>query len=407
MLTTTDTRRDDIYELTEEQREWRNTLRDFADQEIAPKAARYDDAGEFPWENVKKMRELGLFGLPFPEEYGGSGADTLMYAMAVEEVSRACASTGITLAAHVSLGTSPIYLFGTEAQKKKYLPALCSGEKLAAFGLTEPEAGSDAGGTKTRAVKEGNEYVVNGRKIYITNGGVCGTAVFTAVTTPGIGARGISAFIVEKGTPGFAAGSREKKLGHRASDTVELLFDGLRLPAEHLLDAEGREGQGFKQFMVTLDGGRISIGAMSLGIAQAALDASVKYAKERKQFGQSIAEFQAIQLLLAEMTTELESARLLVYAASRLKDRGAPYTRYAAMAKLKASTVAMRASDAAVQIHGGAGYMTDHPVERYFRDAKLMEIGEGTSQIQKLIIARELLRESGFVFGGGKKKPSA
>ncbi|HEX7077642.1 MAG TPA: acyl-CoA dehydrogenase family protein [Candidatus Eisenbacteria bacterium] len=407
MTTAAGSRRDDIYDLTDEQREWKDTLREFADKEIAPTASKNDAAGEFPWDNVKKMRDLGLFGLIFPEQYGGSGAETLMYVMAVEEVSRACASTGITLAAHVSLGTNPIFLFGTEAQKRKHLPKLCSGESLGAFGLTEPEAGSDAGGTKTRAVKEGGGYVVNGRKIYITNGGVCGTAVFTAVTTPGIGARGISAFIVEKGTPGFSAGSREKKLGHRASDTVELLFEDLKLPADHLLDAEGREGQGFKQFMVTLDGGRISIGAMSLGIAQAALDASVRYAKERKQFGQSIAEFQAIQLLLAEMSTELEAARLLVYAASRLKDRGAPFTRYAAMAKLKASTVAMRASDAAVQIHGGAGYMTDHPVERYFRDAKLMEIGEGTSQIQKLIIARELLRESGFVFGAGKKQHGA
>jgi len=392
-------RRDDIYELTEEQRDWKETLKEFADKEIAPTAAKNDAAGEFPAENVKKMRELGLMGLIFPEQYGGSGAETLMYVMAVEEVSRACASTGITLAAHVSLGTAPIYLFGTEAQKRKYLPKLCSGETLGAFGLTEPEAGSDAGGTKTRAVKEGDHYAVNGRKIYITNGGVCGTAVFTAVTAPGFGARGISAFIVEKGTPGFSAGPPEKKLGHRASNTVELIFENLRIPKENLLDADGREGNGFKQFMITLDGGRISIGAMSLGIAQAALDASVHYAMNRRQFGKPIGDFQAIQLLLAEMATELEAARLLVYAAARLKDRGAPFTRYAAMAKLKASTVAMRASDSAVQIHGGAGYMMDHPVERYFRDAKLMEIGEGTSQIQKLLIARELLKEAGHVFG--------
>ena len=401
MPTTTDAgvRRDDIYELTEEQRDWQETLKEFADKEIAPPAARYDQAGEFPWDNVKKMCELGLFGLIFPEQYGGSGAETLMYVMAVEEVSRACASTGITLAAHVSLGTVPIYLFGTEAQKRKFLPRLCSGEHLAAFGLTEPEAGSDAGGTKTRAVKDGDQYVINGRKIYITNGGVCGTAVFTAVTAAGFGARGISAFIVEKGTPGFSAGPPEKKLGHRASNTVELLFDNLRIPKDNLLDQDGREGNGFKQFMITLDGGRISIGAMSLGIAQAALDSAVKYAMNRRQFGKPIGDFQAIQLLLAEMATELEAARLLVYAAARLKDRGAPFTRYAAMAKLKASTVAMRAADAAVQIHGGAGYMTDHPVERYFRDAKLMEIGEGTSQIQKLLIARELLKEAGHVFG--------
>ena len=396
MLTTKDMVRDDIYELTPDQRDWRETLKEFADKEVAPHAARYDDAGEFPWDSVKKMRELGLFGLVFPEKYGGQGSGTLEYVFAVEEVSRACASTGITLAAHVSLGTWPIYAFGTEEQKQRYLPALCTGEKLASFGLTEPEAGSDAGGTKTRAVLEGDQYAVNGRKIYITNGSVSGTTVFTAVTTPGVGVKGISSFIIERGTPGFTPGTREKKLGHRASDTVELIFENVKLPQGNRL---GPEGDGFKQFMKTLDGGRISIGAMSLGIAQAALDASLKYSHERRQFGRSIADFQAIQLLLADMATELEAARLLVYAAARLKDRGMPYTRYAAMAKLKASTVAMRAADTSVQIHGGAGYMTDHPVERYFRDAKLMEIGEGTSQIQKLIIARELLREAGHKIG--------
>ena len=380
-----------LYELTEEQELLRTTLRDFAKHEIAPHAAKYDEAAEFPWENVRKMRELGLFGMIFPQEYGGSGLDTLSYAIAVEEISRACASTGITLAAHVSLGTWPIYRFGSEAQKRKYLPALCSGEKLAAFGLTEPEAGSDAGGTTTRAERQGDRYIVNGRKIYITNGSVCGTAVFTAVTTPGVGVRGISSFIVERDTPGFAPGTREKKLGHRASDTVELLFDNLSFPADALL---GEEGKGFKQFMMTLDGGRISIGAMSIGIAQAALDAAVSYSRHRRQFGKAISEFQAIQLLLAEMATEIEAARLLVYQAARLKDRGAAFTRHAAMAKFKASSVAMQCANLAIQIHGGAGYMTDHPVERYFRDAKLMEIGEGTSQIQQLVIARELLREA-------------
>lgn len=394
METMTETRSNDLYELTEEQSRLRDMLREFADQEIAPKASRYDEANEFPLDNIKKMRELGLFGMIFPEEYGGQGLDTLSYVIAVEEISRACASTGITLAAHVSLGTSPIFNFGTEAQKRKYLPALCSGEKLAAFGLTEPEAGSDAGGTKTRAVLEGGQYTVNGRKIYITNGSVCGTAVFTAVTTPGQGVKGISAFIVEKGTPGFSAGTREKKLGHRASDTVELLFENVKLPKENLLERDGKEGQGFKQFMKTLDGGRISIGAMSVGIAQASFDAALRYARERKQFGKPIAEFQAIQLLLADMATGITAARLLVYQTARLKDRGIPFTRQSAMAKLLASTVAMKAADTAIQIHGGAGYMTDHPVERYFRDAKLMEIGEGTSQIQRLVIARELLREA-------------
>ena len=386
----------DLYELTDEQSLLRATLRDFADREIAPRAAKYDELAEFPWENIHKMRDLGLFGMIFPPEYGGAGLDTLSYVLAVEEISRACASTGITLAAHVSLGTWPILKFGTAEQKQKYLPPLCAGEKLAAFGLTEPEAGSDAGGTKTRAEREGNQYVVNGRKIYITNGSVCGTAVFTAVTTPGTGVKGISSFIVEKGTPGFSAGSREKKLGHRASDTVELLFEDLRLPAESLL---GHEGQGFKQFMMTLDGGRISIGAMSVGIAQAALDAALRYSRERRQFGKSISEFQAIQLLLADMVTETEAARLLVYQTARLKDRCGPFTRQAAMAKFKASTVAMRCANLAIQIHGGAGYMTDHPVERYFRDAKLMEIGEGTSQIQQLVIARELLREAALRSG--------
>jgi len=381
----------DFYELTEEQLLLRNTLRDFARSEIAPVASKHDETGEFPWENVRKMRELGLFGMTFPAEYGGAGLDTLSYAIAVEEISRACASTGITLAAHTSLGTWPIFRFGTEAQKRKYLPDLCSGAKLAAFGLTEPEAGSDAGGTKTRAVKEGDRWKVNGRKIYITNGSVCGTAVFTAVTTPGIGIRGISSFILEKGTPGFTPGTKERKLGHRASDTVELLFENVSIPADAML---GAEGEGFKQFMMTLDGGRISIGAMSLGIGQAALDAALKYAQERRQFGKAIAEFQAIQLLLAEMATELEAARLLVYQTARFKDRGGRFTRHAAMAKLKASTIAMKCANLAIQIHGGAGYMTDHPVERYFRDAKLMEIGEGTSQIQMLVIARELLRET-------------
>jgi alkylation response protein AidB-like acyl-CoA dehydrogenase len=399
MATRTDNRSSDLYELTEEQQLLRESLRDFADREIAPRAAKLDEAGEFPWENVQKMRELGLFGMIFPPEYGGSGLDTLSYVIAVEEISRACASTGITLAAHTSLGTWPIFAFGNAEQKRKYLPALCSGERLAAFGLTEPEAGSDAGGTKTRAILSGDHYVISGRKIYITNGSVCGTAVFTAVTTPGVGVKGISSFIVEKGTPGFAPGTREKKLGHRASDTVELIFDALKLPKENML---GAEGQGFKQFMKTLDGGRISIGAMSIGIAQAALDAALRYSQERRQFGKSISEFQAIQLLLADMATQTEAARLLVYQTARMKDRGVPITRHAAMAKLMASTVAMRAADTAIQIHGGAGYMTDHPVERFFRDAKLMEIGEGTSQIQRLVIARELLREA-----GGASKRSA
>jgi len=305
-------RLDALPPLSEEERQLLDSVKALAHEEIMPRAAEYDRSGEFPWDNIRAINALGLNAMFVPEAYGGAGLSYAAYLACVREISQACASTGITLAAHVSLGTSPIYNFGTAEQKRKYLPALCSGEKLAAFGLTEPEAGSDAGGTKTRAVGDGDHYLVNGRKIYITNGSVCGTAVFTAVTTPGIGVKGISAFIIEKGTPGFSAGTREKKLGHRASDTVELLFENVKLPKENLLERDGKEGQGFTQFMKTLDGGRISIGAMSIGIAQASLDAALRYSRQRRQFGKAIAEFQAIQLLLADMVTQIEAARLLV-----------------------------------------------------------------------------------------------
>jgi len=368
----------------------RRQVREFAESEIAPKAAENDRQERFPHEIVKKMGQLGLLGMPIPEEYGGAGTDTLSYIIAVEEVGRACGGTGLTMAAHVSLGTYPIYAAGNEEQKKKYLPTLCRGEKIAAFGLTEPGAGSDAGATQTTARLDGDHYVVNGTKIYITNGSVADTLVFTAVTTKGIGTKGIAAFIVEKGTPGYKVGSIERKLGVRASDTAELVFEDCRIPASNLL---AREGEGFKLFMQTLEGGRISIGALALGIAQAAYEASVKYSKERRQFGKPIAEFEGMQWILSDMATEIAAARHLVYDAAIRKDRGLPFRKEASMCKLYASEVGMRVTTKAVQVHGGLGYMIDAPVERYFRDAKLMEIGEGTSEIQRNIIAREILRD--------------
>jgi len=378
-----------LIELKEEHRMIREMVRDFAEKEIEPRAAEIDRTGEFPWDTIGKMGELGLMGIPFPEEWGGAGADTLAYSIGVEEVSRVCGSTGITLAAHTSLGTYPIFDFGTEEQRQKYLPRLASGKALGAFGLTEPGAGSDAGGTETTAVRDGNEWVLNGRKCFITSASLAEVTVCTAVTEKGKGTHGISAFLVEKGTPGFSPGKKEDKLGLRGSDTSELMLEDCRIPAAALL---GKEGEGFKIFMATLDGGRISIGAMALGIAQGAFDASVKYAQERKQFGREIGRFQGIQNMLADMATEIEAARHLVYHASALKDRKKPFSRESAMAKLFASEVAMRATTKAIQIHGGYGYMKDYPVERYFRDAKLCEIGEGTSEIQRLVIARSFFK---------------
>jgi butyryl-CoA dehydrogenase len=376
-------------ELTAEQEMVRKTVRKFALEVVEPRAKEIDETCEFPWDTVKKMGEMGLMGICFPAEYGGAGLDTVSYAIAVEELSRVCGSTGITLAAHVSLGCYPIYAFGTEEQKKKYLVPLARGEKIGAFGLTEPNAGSDAAGTETTAVRDGDNYVLNGTKIFITSAGVAETCVATALTERGKGTRGISAFIVEKGTPGFSVGTKENKLGLRGSDTCEIVFEDCRIPRENLL---GKESQGFSIFMNALDGGRISIGALALGIAQGALDASVKYSKERKQFGKPICEFQAVQWMLADMATEIAAARHLVYYAARQKDKGIKITMQSAMCKLFAAETAMRATTKAIQIHGGYGYMKDYPVERYFRDAKLTEIGEGTSEIQRLIIARELLR---------------
>jgi butyryl-CoA dehydrogenase len=378
------------FKLSPEHELFRQTVHQFAQKEIAPRALEIDQKHEFPWDNLKKMADMGLLGVPFPEEDGGAGGDTLMYALAVEEISRACGSTGITLAAHTSLGAAPFYLFGTPEQKERYLKPLASGQKLGAFGLSEATAGSDAAGTRTTAVLEGDEWVINGSKNWITSGSIADTVVFTAMTDKSKGAHGISNFVVEKGTPGFQYGKNEKKMGLRGSVTSQLFFDNLRLPKENIL---GQPNDGFKQFMQILDGGRISIGAMALGIAQAAYDAALAYSKERHQFNHPIADFQAIQFKLADMATQLEAARLLIYRAAWLKDQHQPFGKEAAMAKLFASEVGERICHAAIQIHGGYGYVEEYHVERYYRDIRLCEIGEGTSEIQRIVIARHLLKE--------------
>ena len=377
------------FELTEEQQMIRKMARDFAEKEIAPIAKETDAEEKFPWEIIRKMAALGFLGLPFPEEYGGAGADNVSLAIVMEEIARVCGSTAITLDAHTSLCCEPIYLFGSEAQKQKYLPKLCSGEWIGAFGLTEPGAGSDAGATKTRAVRDGDEWVINGQKCFITNGSIADVIVITAMTDPQRGSRGISSFIIEKGTPGFRLGRDEEKMGLKGSVTSELFFENCRIPAENLL---GKENGGFKQFLVTLDAGRIAIAAMALGLAQGAFERALAYSKERVQFGQPICNFQAIQWMLADMATELDAARLLVYRAAWLKDRGVRYTKEAAMAKLYTSEMAERVCYKAVQIHGGYGYMKEYEVERMYRDQRLCAIGEGTSEIQRLVIARQLLR---------------
>jgi butyryl-CoA dehydrogenase len=374
--------------LNEEQRMVRDMVHDFAQKEIAPNAARVDQSEEFPAENMRKMAELGLLGLPYPEKYGGGGGDYVSYAIAVEEIARACGSTALIYAAHVSLGCGPIYYFGTEVQKQKWLPHLCSGRGLGAFGLTEPEAGSDAGATRTTAVRDGNSYVLNGSKMWITSGAIADVVNCTAKTDPGAGTRGISCFMVEKGTPGFIPGKNEPKMGLKGSVTSALSFENCRVPAENLL---GKEGEGFKQMLITLDAGRISIGAMALGLAQAAFDEATRYARQRVQFGQPIGKFQAIQWMIADMATEIDAARLMIYRAAAVKDAGKPFTRQAAMAKLYASEVAERAAFKAIQIHGGYGYSREYAVERIYRDQRLCSIGEGTSEIQRLVIAREVL----------------
>ena len=375
------------FDLSREQSMIRDLAREFAEGEVAPGAAERDKTGRFPLELVRRMGELGLLGIPIPEAYGGTGGDTVAYALAVEEISRADGSLGLTMAAHCSIGMGPVLYFGTEEQKKQWLPGAARGEYLASFGLTEPEAGSDAAATRTTAVRDGEGWVLSGSKSFITNAYYCGYIVCTAVTRPGEGHRGISAFIVPNPTPGFTIGPAYEKMGLRSSDTRPLYFDQVRLPADALL---GQEGEGFRQFMITLDGGRISIGAMAVGIAQAALDAALAYARQRVQFGQTISKFQAIQFKLADMAMEIELARNMVLKAAWLKDQGRPFTREAAMAKLFASETAVRAANQAIQIHGGAGYMEDLPVSRFWRDAKLTEIGEGTSEIQRLVIARQL-----------------
>lgn len=375
------------FELSESQVMIQHMVRDFAQKELAPLAADLDRDARFPAEILAKMAELDLFALPFSEEYGGTGDGYLAYVLAVEEISRACASTGITYAAHCSIGTGPLYLFGTEEQKKQWVVPCARGEMLAAFGLTEPDAGSDAGGTKTTALLDGDQWVINGTKCFITNATYAGVVIITAVTEPGQGTRGISSFIVPRDTAGFSVSAPYEKLGLKASDTVEIVLEDVRIPKNYLL---GKRGEGFKQFMKVLDGGRISIGALSVGIAQACLDAALAYAKERRQFGQPIAKFQAIQFKLADMATAVELARLAVYQAAWLKDQGLPFTRESAIAKLFASETAVKAALEAIQIFGGYGYTREYPVERYLRDAKLMEIGEGTSEIQRLVIARQL-----------------
>ncbi len=374
--------------LNEEHRMVRDMVRDLARNEIAPRTAQVDKTEEFPSDNIQKMAELGLLGLPYPEEYGGGGGDYLGYAIAVEEIARACGSTALIYVAHVSLGCGPIYDFGSEEQKRKWLPRLCSGQGLAAFGLTEPEAGSDAGATRTTAVRDGGSWVLNGSKMWITSGAIADVVTCTAKTDPQAGTRGISSFLVEKGTPGFIPGKNEPKMGLKGSVTSALSFENCRVPAENLL---GTEGEGFKQALITLDAGRISIGAMALGLAQAAFDEAARYSKERVQFEQPIAKFQAIQWMIADMATEIDAARLMVYRSAAMKDAGLRFTKEAAMAKLYASEVAERAAFKALQIHGGYGYSREYPVERIYRDQRLCAIGEGTSEIQRLVIARQVL----------------
>ncbi|MDQ0287717.1 alkylation response protein AidB-like acyl-CoA dehydrogenase [Desulfofundulus luciae] len=375
------------FDLTRDQQLIREVVRDFAQKEILPRAKEIDRSGQFPLDIIKKLAQMDLMGLPFPEEYGGAGGDYVSYCLALEEITRACASTGLTYEAHISLGCMPIYLFGTPEQKEKYLAPLCRGECLGAFGLTEPNAGSDAGRTQTTAVLQGDEWVINGSKCFITNASYARFVTITAVTDRTKGKKGISAFIVPTDAPGLTIKAGYEKLGMSGSNTTELFFDNVRIPKENLL---GQLNQGFKHFLQVLDGGRIAIGAMAVGIAQACLDAALIYAQQRIQFGQSISKFQAISFKLADMATNIEVARNMYLKAAWLRDQGRPCTKEAAMIKVFASEMATRAALDAIQIHGGYGYMKEFPVERHLRDAKLLEIGEGTSEIQRLVIARAL-----------------
>ena len=377
------------FTLTKEQELVRQMVRDFAVNEVKPIAAEIDATERFPMENVKKMGELGMMGIPFPTEFGGAGGDVLSYILAVEELSKVCATTGVILSAHTSLCASLINENGTPEQKEKYLRDLCTGNKIGAFGLTEPGAGTDAAGQQTTAVLDGDNYILNGSKIFITNGGVADTFIVFAMTDKSKGTKGISAFIVEKGFPGFSIGKKEDKLGIRASSTTELIFENCVVPKENLI---GREGKGFGIAMKTLDGGRIGIAAQALGIAEGALDEAIKYMKERKQFGRPIAAFQGLQWMVAEMSTKIEAARFLVYKAAWLKDNKQPYSIDAARAKLYATEVAMDVTTKAVQLFGGYGYTKEYPVERMMRDAKITEIYEGTSEVQKMVISGSLLK---------------
>ena len=365
-------------------------LRDFVETEVRPHVMEWDERQEFPREVFRKLGELGFLGTIFPEEYGGAGLSTMDYAAIIEEISCVDGSIGLALAAHTSLGSNHIYQFGTDAQRRRYMPRLTSGEWLAAWGLTEAEAGSDSGGTKTTAVRSDDSWVLNGSKNFITNASVGGVAVLMAVTDRSAGRHGISSFIVELNHPGIRVGKKENKLGMRASDTCTLVMEDCRIPLENLL---GAEGDGFINSMKILDGGRISIAALSIGIARGAFEAALKYSKERRQFGRAICEFEAIQFYLAEMATEIDAARLLTQRAAAAKDAGRVVTRLSAQAKLYASEIAVRATDRALQIHGGYGFIKDFPVEKFYRDVKLCTIGEGTSEIQKLVIARSLLSE--------------
>ncbi|MFJ6191176.1 acyl-CoA dehydrogenase AcdA [Bacillus thuringiensis] len=377
------------FKLSEEHEMIRKMVRDFAKNEVAPTAAERDEEERFDRELFDQMAELGLTGIPWPEEYGGIGSDYLAYVIAIEELSRVCASTGVTLSAHTSLAGWPIFKFGTEEQKQKFLRPMAKGKKIGAYGLTEPASGSDAGGMKTIAKRDGDHYILNGSKIFITNGGIADIYVVFALTDPESKKRGTSAFIVESDTPGFSVGKKESKLGIRSSPTTEIMFEDCRIPVENLL---GEEGQGFKVAMQTLDGGRNGIAAQAVGIAQGALDASVEYARERHQFGKPIAAQQGIGFKLADMATDVEAARLLTYQAAWLESEGLPYGKESAMSKVFAGDTAMKVTTEAVQVFGGYGYTKDYPVERYMRDAKITQIYEGTQEIQRLVISRMLTK---------------
>ncbi len=375
------------FNLTAEQKLFQKVIREFCEKELKPIASKIDKEEYFPWDMYKKMGKLGLMGMTVPKKYGGAGIDRICYIIALEEISRFCGSTGITVEAHNTLGAGYIYGAGTEEQRKKYLPRLTSGEAFAALAITEPNAGSDVGGIQTTAVLKGNEWVLNGTKQFITSGDIAEVTIVMAKTDKEKGTKGISAFLLEKDTPGFKVGQLEDKLGLRGSRTAELIFEDCRIPTENIL---GEENKGFYSVMDTLDRGRNAVGAMSVGIARGALEDSIKYAKQREQFGKPIGKLQAIQFMISDMATEIDAARLLVYKAAYLEDEGKPFGKDAAMAKLFASEIAMRATRNAIQIHGGYGYMRDRPLEKYFRDIKLCQIGEGTSEIQRIVIAKRL-----------------